>query len=424
MKMKSILKKKTLKQTLVLASVASLGITGLAFAQEVKDAKVVAEAKEEVGAIIGHQSGRGREGAEIGAAAGGAAGAIIGGQIEAKAEILNVGSMAPALEEITWIQGEEVKSLNEKGKVYIIECWATWCGPCVAMIPHMNALHKKYGEKGLVIVGMNVMEDDIEKAKKFVKEKGDGMSYRVAYAGEKDSSFSKNWLDAAKIQGIPEAFVVKDGKIIFQGHPRGLNDKTIEQIMASDFNAEEFAKQQLEEEAKAKAFAEKIQALFKAGDWKAIKVLAMTDEFIKGKVDAAGIIGQANQRLNDWDAQGLLLKEILDGKYGSDVKVTQVLGHGMAIVEENDKVKAFAALLEPHYATNKTPEEEDYFGRIAYARVLFMVGKNDLAVKELEGVKIKLSKIEAQQGVTEFAANIDESIKGIKEGKFPPFKFK
>lgn len=336
-------------------------------------------------------------------------------------ELLGVGSAAPALSGATWVQGDEVKSMDEKGKLYIVECWATWCGPCVQIIPHMNDLHKKYAEKGLVIVGMNVWEEGIEKAQKFVKDQGDGMSYRVAYSGGKKSPFTTAWLEASKTTGIPTAFAVRDGKIIFKGHPSGLSEQTIELMMAADFNADEFAKKQAEEAVKGKAFTKKIQGLFQAQDWAGIKEMAMTDEFVKGKKDAAGLIGQANQQLGDWDAQTAHLKDIVDGKYGSDTKATQVLGYGFATVEANDKVKALAAKLEPIYAT-EAPDAKDYFGRVAHARVLFLVGKNDSAVKELEGVKAAVNKMKGQRGVAEFVAKLDASIAGIKAGKFPPFK--
>lgn len=376
-------------KTFALASAATVAITGMAHAQEAAQEAPAQEAPAKPAAA---------------------------------ADVLGVGSAAPALEGVTWVQGEEVKSMDEKGKLYIVECWATWCGPCVAIIPHMNELHKKYADKGLVIVGMNVWEEGIEKSKEFVKKQGEGMSYRVAYSGGKASKFTTNWLEASKTTGIPTAFVVREGKIIFKGHPSGLSEKTIELMMAADFNADDFAKKQAEEQAKAKAFSEKIQGLFQTQDWKAIKELAMTDDFIKGKKDAASIIGQANQALGDWDAQTLHLKEIVDDKFGSDTKVTEILGYGFAIAEENDKVKALAAKLEPHYATDKTPADNDYFGRVAHARVLFFVGKNDDAVKQLEGVKTAVGKMEGQQGVAEFVAKLDESIKGIKDGKFPPFQ--
>ena len=53
-----------------------------------------------------------------------------------------------AVKNADWIQGEGPVSF-EPGKVYVFECWATWCGPCVALIPHVNELHEKYYDQGL-----------------------------------------------------------------------------------------------------------------------------------------------------------------------------------------------------------------------------------------------------------------------------------
>ena len=341
---------------------------------------------------------------------------------ETAMELLGVGSVAPALEGVTWVQGDEIKSLNETGKLYIVECWATWCGPCVAIIPHMNELHKKYSDKGLVIVGMNVWEEGIEKAQEFVKKQGDGMSYHVAYSGGKESQFTKSWLEASQTNGIPQAFVVRDGKIIFKGHPASLSEATIEEMMSADFNADEFAKKQVAEQERSKAFSEKIQGLFRAQDWVGIKELAMTDEFIKGKKDAAGLIGQANQELNDWEAQAQHLKDIVAGKYGAETKATRILGYGFATVEMNDQSKALAAELEPLYVSEGGVKERDFFGRVAYSRVLFFVGKDNEAVKEIEAVRAAVNEMQGQRGVAEFIAKLDESIMKIKEGTFPPLR--
>lgn len=141
-----------------------------------------------------------------------------------------------AVTSATWIQGEAPKSF-EPGKIYIFECWATWCGPCVAAIPHVNGLYKKFHEKGLNVYGMNVWEDGQEKVEKFVKAKGDGMSYPVAYTG-KGSAFENDWLKAANVRGIPHAFIVKDGKLLFTTHPARLSEELIEALLAGGDSAQ------------------------------------------------------------------------------------------------------------------------------------------------------------------------------------------
>jgi len=337
------------------------------------------------------------------------------------AKLLGVGSDAPALEGVTWVQGEEVKDLNEKGKLYIIECWASWCGPCVAVIPHMNELHKKYAEQGLVLIGMNVWEEGLEKTQAFVKKQGEGMTYRVAYSGEKGSKFESAWLEASNTQGIPQAFVVKDGKIIYSGHPGGLNEKTIEEMLKEGFNADEYAKKQESEKVAMQAFSEKIQALFQAEDWAAIKKLAMTDEYIKGKSDAAGIISHANQQLGDWDAQSAHLKEVVAGNFGEDAKATVLIGYSLIGAEIDDKVIAIAKEIEQLYATEGEPEKEDYPGRVAQSRVFFMVGKTAEAKEILQGLVKELSEFADDPGAADFSKKLNETIKSIDEGKYPPF---
>src|SRR5688572_10419586 len=90
-----------------------------------------------------------------------------------------IGDPAPAIEPKAWIQGSPVTKY-EPGRVYVVEFWATWCPPCVASIPHLSELQKKYADK-LTIVGVNVdslgekMELDAVRA--FVKQKGEKMTY-------------------------------------------------------------------------------------------------------------------------------------------------------------------------------------------------------------------------------------------------------
>src|SRR6266487_2199320 len=55
---------------------------------------------------------------------------------------LKIGDPAPAFKVSKWLQGTEVKSF-EKGKVYVVEFWSTWCGPCIVMMPHMSELQQE-----------------------------------------------------------------------------------------------------------------------------------------------------------------------------------------------------------------------------------------------------------------------------------------
>src|SRR5262245_40700130 len=70
----------------------------------------------------------------------------------AKAVTLKVGDAAPALAIGDWVQGEPVTGF-EKGKVYVVEFWATWCGPCRKSIPHLTKLQAENRE-AVTIIGI------------------------------------------------------------------------------------------------------------------------------------------------------------------------------------------------------------------------------------------------------------------------------
>ncbi|HWQ90364.1 MAG TPA: TlpA disulfide reductase family protein [Clostridia bacterium] len=154
----------------------------------------------------------------------------------ATAATLKVGDPAPKLEAGKWVQGTPVTQL-EKGKVYLVEFWATWCGPCRATIPHLNELHTKFKDKGLIVIGQNVWERDEKKVEPFVKEMGEKMTYRVALddkQGNKEGKMATAWMEAAGQNGIPAAFLVdKNGKIAWIGHPARLKADQIQKLLSS-----------------------------------------------------------------------------------------------------------------------------------------------------------------------------------------------
>ncbi len=105
------------------------------------------------------------------------------------------------------VEGKDVDFQSFKGKVVVLDFWATWCGPCKVEIPHFIELQDKYRDKGLMIVGVSV-DDPVDKLAPYVKEMG--MNYPVLQGlGHDDVQ------DAfGPILGIPVSVMIsRDGKI-------------------------------------------------------------------------------------------------------------------------------------------------------------------------------------------------------------------
>lgn len=176
---------------------------------------------------------------------------------------LTVGSPAPAIKVATWVKGKPVKSFK-KGSVYVVEYWATWCGPCKQSIPHLTELAKKYKGKA-TFIGVDVWEEQNptdqaainKKVAQFVKDFGDKMDYNVAVDDIK-GAMAQTWMAAAEQRGIPTAFVVdQNGKIAWIGHPMAGLDEVVAQVIEGKFDSEAFAREMAKQkEAENLAMAE------------------------------------------------------------------------------------------------------------------------------------------------------------------------
>src|SRR5690606_10587566 len=158
--------------------------------------------------------------------------------VSLSAQTLKIGDQAPALKVDGWLRDEPENPL-ERGQVYVIEFWATWCQPCLAGIPHLNEIASKYAGQGLEVYGVSVFERKeatLDSLRRFMKTPiGQSMEYSVAADGA--SNFMKvNWMDAIGQRGIPFAVVVdRETRIAWKGHPKEL-DKVLPDVLADNWN--------------------------------------------------------------------------------------------------------------------------------------------------------------------------------------------
>lgn len=151
---------------------------------------------------------------------------------------LKIGDPAPKLQVSKWVQGDPVSDFAT-GKVYVVEFWATWCGPCRASIPHLNALYQQYKDK-VTVIGQDVWENDESDVAPFVKKMGSNMTYSVALDDKSHDSkgaMAASWMDAAGRDGIPSAFIVnQEGRIAWIGHPMEMTAKLWDDILSGHYD--------------------------------------------------------------------------------------------------------------------------------------------------------------------------------------------
>lgn len=159
---------------------------------------------------------------------------------------LKVGDAAPPLTVGKWVRGKPVEKF-EAGTVYVMEFWATWCGPCKAAMPHLAKLQADHPE--IVIIAQDVGEEDKESSKveAWIADLGDQMKgLRVATddrSGDDEGKMFVAWNQAARAETLPATFVIdKEGKIAWIGRPDGARE-AVEQLLAGTFDRDAAKKQ-------------------------------------------------------------------------------------------------------------------------------------------------------------------------------------
>lgn len=126
----------------------------------------------------------------------------------AKPAAPKVGDTAPAWT-LKDASGSDHSLESYKGKIVVIDLWATWCGPCKAAMPKIQKLHETYKDQGVVVLGINTWEEKSDAAVKYMKDKG--YTYGLLLKGD-------DVADAYGVSGIPTFYAIgPDGKIIYHG---------------------------------------------------------------------------------------------------------------------------------------------------------------------------------------------------------------
>jgi len=121
------------------------------------------------------------------------------------------------------VDGQTMSNEDLQGKIVVMDFWATWCGPCMAAMPHMLKVQEEYRDKGVQIVGIS-LDKDAETLKGTIKEHG--LSWPNHY--DEDRTITTQF----GVKGIPTIYIMSpEGVVLWRGHPSAM-DAALEQALA------------------------------------------------------------------------------------------------------------------------------------------------------------------------------------------------
>lgn len=131
-----------------------------------------------------------------------------------------VGKEAPNFT-LSDLSGKSFNLSKLRGKVVVIDFWASWCGPCRETMPHVEKLHREFKDKGLVVLGIN--DEDIDDAKQFVQKNG----YTFPMLIDVESAVSGLY----GVNSIPQTLIIdRDGKIFAHFYGSGEEENLREAV--------------------------------------------------------------------------------------------------------------------------------------------------------------------------------------------------
>ncbi len=220
---------------------------------------------------------------------------------------LLVGDPAPPLTVSGWVKGEPVERF-EPGHVYVVDLWASWCGPCIAAFPHLSALQEKFS-KSVTLVSVNVLEVHPEGVADFVRKQGKRMAFAVATDSIPDGKepnqglTATQWLYGAGEEGIPTTYIIdREGRLAWEGHPDFM-DGVLASVVDGTWDLASWTAKSIEEKRKlAPGFYLKrhLEGAVDGADWDRAWAAAESLAVLDGGVhapDAANLLALAASKL-------------------------------------------------------------------------------------------------------------------------------
>jgi thiol-disulfide isomerase/thioredoxin len=129
--------------------------------------------------------------------------------------------------EIKDLEGNTFKLEDKKGKVVLVNLWATWCGPCRAEMPELVAMQEKYKDKDFEVLGLNADNESAEDIKAFAEQMK--LNYPLGYAANR---LKTEFIRVTKMGGIPQSILInREGQMT--GVFTGGGNRIISQIKES-----------------------------------------------------------------------------------------------------------------------------------------------------------------------------------------------
>ncbi len=172
---------------------------------------------------------------------------------------LKIGDPAPPIKVQTWVRGQPVAQF-ERGKVYVLDFWATWCGGCIIAFPHISGIAQKYQDRvsfssidaGEGVIERDKKEDPLPKVTKFLKSPyGQDLKLNVAVDGNSNAMWDA-WIKPIHRVGLPTTYVIdQDGRIAWMDVNLDHLEWVLDQVLAKKWDR-----------AKAAAIMQQKEAIF------------------------------------------------------------------------------------------------------------------------------------------------------------------